>query len=164
MNAEDIAAAAPRFLAKVNKDGPIPQHRTNLGACWIWTGAKVRNGYGSFGFGSPVTIKAHRFSWLYHCGAIPPCLSVLHKCDTPACVNPAHLLLGSQADNMRDAAAKGRLPKGQQHREGALTHCRNGHPFDAQNTYRHLGKRYCRKCKTEAQAQYRLRLKQGIAR
>lgn len=84
-----------------------------LSGCWNWIGSKNRDGYGQIrversGFNG--YFRAHRVSWIYHHGEIPDGLCVLHRCDNPGCVNPEHLFLGTQADNMRDRNAKGRLP------------------------------------------------------
>ena len=78
--------------------------KCRIGGCWLWTGAKTGVGYGSFrGKG------AHRVSWERHHGrAVPGRKMVLHRCDNRACVNPDHLFLGSQLDNVRDMMAKGR--------------------------------------------------------
>lgn len=76
-------------------------------SCWLWTGAKTSAGYGDVVF-QRKHILAHRFSWALQNGGIPKGLLALHKCDTPLCVRPDHLFLGTDADNMADAVAKGR--------------------------------------------------------
>ncbi len=84
------------FWAKVDKsDG-----------CWLWKGATNEKGYG-IGWDGRRTQKAHRLSYFLTYGYMPE-LCVLHSCDVPACVNPAHLFLGTRADNNRDMHAKGR--------------------------------------------------------
>lgn len=90
--------------------------------CWLWRGARKTFGYGVIGSGGndSTSLHAHRVSWEIHHGQIPNGLQVLHRCDVPACVNPDHLFLGTQGDNMRDAVAKGRwvAPRTAQSGEG----------------------------------------------
>lgn len=82
--------------------------------CWLWTGKLDHRGYGQFWLGPRKTSEhAHRASWKLHVGPIPPGhgyhgTCVCHWCDTPACVNPAHLFLGTVTDNNRDTLIKGR--------------------------------------------------------
>lgn len=86
-----------RFWAKVDKTGD----------CWVWTGATARNGYGVFRIDGR-NVGAHRFSFHLATGITPGELDVLHACDNPPCVQPDHLFLGTQRDNMADMHAKGR--------------------------------------------------------
>ncbi len=92
-----------RYWAKVDLDGPIPPHQPQLGPCWLWT-AGLRSAYGTFG-GKLV----HRImmEWVTK-EPIPKALQVCHRCDTPRCVRPSHLFLGTSLDNMRDKMQKGR--------------------------------------------------------
>ena len=81
-------------------------------ACWLWTGYRTRGGYGAFFVSSAKaerTVTAHRLAYFIAHGEIPDDMCVCHRCDTPLCVNPNHLFLGTQGDNMRDAASKGRM-------------------------------------------------------
>lgn len=91
-----------RFEAKY-----IPEPNSG---CWIWTGAVNYRGYGRFGLEGRNEIASRVSYEIYH-GVDPGQLSVLHKCDTPCCVNPGHLFLGSTKDNSVDMAKKGRQPK-----------------------------------------------------
>jgi len=77
--------------------------------CWIWMAATVMN-YGVIGIGgrSKGNYLAHRLSWELHRGKIPEGMNVCHKCDNPFCVNPDHLFIGTQQDNVIDMHAKGR--------------------------------------------------------
>ena len=82
--------------------------RSNMTRCWEWVGRFNNFNYGVFSEkGRPVL--AHRRSWELFVGKIPRKKSVLHKCDNPRCVNPRHLFIGTQRDNVRDAFRKGRL-------------------------------------------------------
>ena len=94
---EDIHTAEDRFRTKVQKTE----------SCWLWQGWKLPKGYGGFWYARRDGY-AHRFSWELHVGAIPDGLFVLHDCDTPPCVRPDHLFLGTQADNLADMDRKGR--------------------------------------------------------
>jgi len=80
--------------------------------CWNWIARKNPKGYGQFHLGKTI-YQAHRASWVLYKGEIPEGLWVLHICDNPSCVNPNHLFLGTNDDNMKDMARKGRSTRGE---------------------------------------------------
>ena len=88
-----------RFWAKVD--------RKSDSDCWLWTGAERRDGYGSLKINGR-TYAAHRVSYLLAHGRLPSGAVVLHACDRPLCVNPAHLTAGTQRQNVLDSIRKGR--------------------------------------------------------
>lgn len=106
-----LPVVARRFWPRVEKtDG-----------CWLWTGpVQGNNGYGSFHYLGKL-IGAHRFSWILHRGPVVGRANVLHRCDTPTCVNPDHLFLGTHAENMADRNAKGRTARGERIAVSRLT-------------------------------------------
>ncbi len=116
---------------------------------WIWVGGEISTGYGCLSVNKKSAL-AHITSWELHRGPIPEGLYTLHKCDIPLCVNPEHLFLGTQKDNIRDLVEKGRHP-------GSLkTHCKRGHEFTPENTkITTYGSRSCKTCLDKLYASYR---------
>lgn len=102
------ASDLSRFLSKI--EPPVGD------GCAMWRAGKFGDGYGSFRVNRK-HYGAHRASWLIYRGPIPRGKFVLHSCDNPACVNPAHLWIGTAGDNIRDCKAKGRNRSGQLHGE-----------------------------------------------
>lgn len=96
------------------------------GECWLWTGAKSTAGYGQIRLDRK-TVYLHRIAYEHYFGAIPKGMLVCHRCDVPACCNPAHLFLGTHQDNATDMVNKGRyvprlnLPKGSNIKASKLT-------------------------------------------
>jgi hypothetical protein len=113
----------------------------------MWTGASDANGYGRL-IVKRRPILAHRFSWALHYEPIPSGLYVCHRCDTPACVRPDHLFVGTQRDNARDCTRKSRWrpSRGETNGQAVLTaeqvaeirHC-----YQTERTsYARLGRRF----------------------
>lgn len=115
--------AESRFWSMVNKTD----------TCWVWTGGLSR-GYGKF-FGK----GAHRYAYEALVGPIPEGLQLDHLCRNPPCVNPAHL----EPVTPRVNTLRGVGPQALNARK---THCKRGHEFTAENTYKNQGQRICRQC------------------
>ncbi len=145
-----------RFWQKVAKGGPDD--------CWMWTGGKADHGYGLI-YIDGKNRRTHVISWEWanDCKA-PKGMSVCHTCDTPSCVNPAHLWLGTHRENLQDAGRKGRVG----HKVGTpawnanKTHCDRGHRLPDKKDGR--GWRVCVECKRITDAARHKRNRAALSR
>jgi hypothetical protein len=121
--------------------------------CWVWQ-RSTRHGYGVLRVPSRKhPYGAHQFSYEIHKGPITPGLLVCHSCDNRRCVNPDHLFLGTNRQNVYDAIGKGRRPLVQRPFVPKRSHCPVGHPFDTANTYvKSNGEQKCRVCESARRA------------
>lgn len=136
-----------RFMAKIKF--------FEKGKCWEWSGYRRKDGYANFWIGDKVFL-AHRVSYMLTNGQVDQGLKVCHKCDNRACVNPSHLWVGTQKENMQDCKKKGRL----KNPETEKTHCKHGHPLFGENLRVYVAKsglsfRKCRKCDCIRSKKYR---------
>lgn len=106
-----MASLKERFMRRVDISGD----------CWAWQGAITNGGYGLCRDGDQKTQTAHRVSYEIFTGAVPEGMDVMHACDNRCCVNPAHLSVGTRAQNMQDAKRKGRTARGERHGRRKLT-------------------------------------------
>lgn len=124
-----MARNTPRTEEEIKKfidESSVSEPNTG---CILWTGGADKDGYGKLrAFG--IDWRAHRLVYHFFKNKISPNDIVCHKCDTPACINPDHLFLGSPLLNMQDKASKGRL----RNQNIGKTHCKNGHEFTSENT------------------------------
>lgn len=115
----------------------------------LWGGVLVEGGYGTIRVGGRRQQQAHRAAWEIAYGPIPEGMQVNHHCDTPPCILPWHLYLGTQGDNVADMVRAGN------HRNSTKTYCPQGHPYDEKNTYLRGSRRTCRTCRRERQQRWR---------
>jgi len=155
-------ALRERFFAKI-----MPEPNSG---CWLWDAAINNKGYGviSKGGGSQRVLYAHRVSMMIHGIELPAGAIVLHKCDTPACVNPEHLRAGSHSENTRDMIERGRnvntISVAQRRKGNANPRygfraeaCKHGHRFTPENTRTYDGRQRCLTCRKAGNLSYRKR-------
>ena len=109
--------------------------------CWLWLGTLSEKGYGTKNIFGKI-MRAHRLSYMVHKGDIPDDLIVRHTCDIPCCINPEHLIVGTNADNNQDRMNRGRGASGEKVGTSKLTDDVVAEIFLAEGTYRDIADRY----------------------
>lgn len=138
----NVPATIERAKAKIASFSVV-NSETGCWDCRIGTS----DGYGRFRFNGRMTM-AHRVAYEAYCGPIPDGFQIDHLCRNRRCINPAHLEVVTQQENIRRGIA----------RCAKITHCPDGHPYSDDNTYRDKnGKRHCRQCNRAQAAAYRQR-------
>lgn len=123
--------------------------------CWLWIGTVGRGGYGMQRVGGRTRMATHLSLELVG-RSVPKGRFACHHCDVPACINPDHLFIGTQLDNIHDCMAKGRKTDPPRTKKGTRSDhkfCRAGHPRTTNNLYRrddgYLGCLICKRAKLE---------------
>jgi hypothetical protein len=166
----DRSAPLPeRLWRAVEKVGPVPEYRPDLGPCWLWTGYIDPEGYGRI-YAGHKTFRTHRLAYTLLAGPIPEGLEPDHLCRVRHCVKPiadehgpAHLEPVTHLENMRRAllAHDGQMPRGV-HPNQLKTQCQHGHPFDEVNTYwTPRGRRTCRACNRLSVERYKAKRREA---
>jgi len=109
--------------------------------CWLWLGSLSSKGYGTKSIFGKI-MRAHRLSYVAHKGDIPEGLIVRHTCDVRCCINPDHLVVGTNADNTQDMMERGRGALGEKSGTSKLTKELVEQIFLAEGTYRDIAKRF----------------------
>jgi len=133
-----------RLWANVNKNGPVPEVRPDLGQCWLWEGCRNNKGYGTIST-TTNSVLTHRVAYEEAHGPVPSKLVLDHLCQVRHCCRPSHLeIVTHQINNQRGRG------------NGGKTHCKHGHEFTAENTYIQPSG-YGRVCKACAALRYKLK-------
>lgn len=153
MNYNLTAKQAARYESLIDKSGD----------CWVWLGYRwsfyKEKGAGHGGFFYQGKMRgAHRIAIALNTvgNYIADDSQALHTCDTPYCVNPSHLYIGTHIDNMRDVVVRKR------HKSRNKTHCKRGHLLSSDNLHPSSKTRSCRKCTTIRQRKYDAKRRHGI--
>jgi len=144
-----------RFWEKVNFNGPEPELWPGLGSCWLWMNGDDGRGYGCFYIVHGQPLKAHRFSYELAEGPIPKGMTLDHICRVTLCVNPAHLEVVTNTENVRRADSFGRINQ----EKAAGARCSKGHLKTEFNIAinRSSKGRYCLDCRAIRLAKRRAR-------
>jgi hypothetical protein len=144
-----VSGPPPRLVSEriaecIDKDGPVPAHRPELGPCWLWRGELTDGGYGRLKISGRMQM-AHRLVYEEFVGEIPAGLTLDHLCRNRACVNPAHVEPVTNRVNVLRGVGLTAM-------QARQTHCKRGHPLSGDNLYVHRGMRHCKTCKRERAA------------
>jgi hypothetical protein len=132
------------FWEKVDKNG--------ANGCWQWLGSQNGSGYAQYWIDGK-HLYVHRYAYNHLVGEIPKGMVLDHLCRNRVCVNPAHLEMVTQQENILRGIGKAA-------KESMAKNCPQGHPYDEQNTILYQGRRYCRECGRTRTNDYHRRLRE----